>query len=227
MSMNEFLPQVFEQSRQVILDLAKITPDTPEYLNIKRYFEECETQGVNPRDPARRQAFNDRAIELSGYTYLIGAYAEDRLSMLKDTAIAREGRTYHMGIDIFCAGQPPVFAPCDGEVIRRGFEQGFGGYGNYLLFQAHTGELLLFGHLASGLHATGRVRQGETLGYVGDFKNGENGGWSRHLHLQQFRTLPPDGQTPDGYSSAENLGVLIEEFPDPRSLFPNWKINLG
>ncbi len=222
--LTEFLPGVFHESRSIILDFAHIPQDTPDCMNIQKYFENCFAHNINPRAPENRQAFNNRAIEFSGSRYLVGSYAENRSAMLGDTQIAREGRTYHMGIDIFCADQPDITAPCDGEIIKVGFEEGFGGYGNYLLFQTADNNLLLFGHLANDPHVVGTVRQGSVIARVGDFANGENGGWSRHLHLQCFTQIPPNNKTPDGYASASKLDEYRLEFPDPSLIFPDWII---
>ena len=77
------------------------------------------------------------------------------------------------------------------------------------------------GHLNRSLPEPGVVRGGEQIAQLGDYVDNENGGWSRHLHLQALRELPSDGQTPIGYATAEGLPDALSRFPDPLDFFPD------
>jgi murein DD-endopeptidase MepM/ murein hydrolase activator NlpD len=73
----------------------------------------------------------------------------------------------HEGTDYSAAPGTPVLAAGDGTVLRAGRA---GGYGNLIELRHLSGITTRYGHLrgfAAGLHAGERVRQGETIGYVG------------------------------------------------------------
>lgn len=223
--MKELLPDMFVSSKKLVLDFANIDGGTPDVLNIQKYFASCQQTGKNPRLPENRQEFNDKALRASNMRYLVSGYSENRVAMLADTQIAKEGRTYHLGVDIFSADLEPVLAPADGMIIRTGYEEGFGGYGFYSIFQADDGTILFLGHLSSTeLHSEGYVKAGQVIARVGDFSNNENGGWSRHLHIQLLNELPASETTPIGYSSLDNLEQNLKNFPNPLNLFPDWQL---
>lgn len=221
------LEGLFESSRLMILDFSEIPPRLRPEENIRQYFEDCSSRGINPRLPEHRQAFNDHMLEACNVRYLVSRYGEDRRAMLVGSQIAAEGRTIHMGIDIFSRDLEPVFAPCDGEIVLTGVEPEPHSYGNYLAFRP-TGQRNLYffmGHLSRELPALGPVNAGQQIAQLGDYHNNENGGWSRHLHLQVIRELPAPGTTPDGYSTRERFDASNTAFPDPMPLFPNWQIS--
>jgi murein DD-endopeptidase MepM/ murein hydrolase activator NlpD len=144
--------------------------------------------------------------------------------MLAGSSIADEGRTLHMGIDIFSRDLETVYAPCDGEIIRTAYEAQDHGYGNYLILKPEGlgGIYFFLGHLSKELPALGAVKAGEPIAVLGDYADDENGGWSRHLHLQMTTELPPEGKTPDGYSAKVDFPKNSQRFPNPMQYFPEW-----
>lgn len=225
LTLHEPLPELFTRSRVVVFDFSQIDNLTPASANMELYFKTFLKEGRNPRQPESRQLFNNRFLSRSGKRYLIGRYGEDRIAMLADTPAGKEGRTIHLAIDIFSKDLEPVYAPCDGRVVVSGYEEGYGQFGNYLIFQPKNANFyLFFGHLASDRIDTGTVKSGTLLAHIGDFHNNENGGWSRHLHLQVLKELPPAGTTPPGYSTRKNFKANSALYPDPMSYFPEWKL---
>lgn len=230
MSLQAPLPELFEKSKVMVLDFAHIAPGTPPEQDISAFFAESEAAGRNPRLPENRQAFNNNMLAATGMRYLVSQYGEDRIAMLRGSHIATEGRTLHMGIDIFSRDLEPVYAPCDGEIVRADREPGDHGYGNYIIMKPdETGPgmpaYIFFGHLgAAGLAEPGHVAAGEVIAELGDYVDGENGGWSRHLHLQMLADLPPEGETPIGYSTKEAFPQNSQRFPDPMQYLPGWHI---
>lgn len=224
--MQEFMPSVFTSSRLMILDFAQIPENTPKQANIQKYFEMTTEQGMNPRLPELRQQFNNSLLDFYQIHYLVSRYGEDRSSMLAGTNIAKQGRTLHMGIDIFSRDLENVYAPCDGEIIRINYEKQDHGYGYYLIFKPDNHDIyFFFGHLSEVFpFEKGRAKIGQHIARLGDFINNENGGWSRHLHLQAIKELPPEGKTPIGYSTKDDFDLNSQKFPDPMRFFPKWKI---
>jgi murein DD-endopeptidase MepM/ murein hydrolase activator NlpD len=79
------------------------------------------------------------------------------------------------------------------------------------------------GHLSAELPAPGPVSAGQQIARLGDYHHGENGGWSRHLHLQFIREVPPAGETPDGYSTKAAFPENSQRFPNPFDFLPEWR----
>ncbi len=224
MDFEDPLEGLFQSSKKVILDVRQIRSGLPVEENIKLFFSRLSAQGLNPRLPESRQKFNDRLIKSSGYKYLIGNYGEDRSAMLAGSEIAAQSRTIHLGIDIFSTNLEPVHSPCDGEIVRTGYEKQAHGYGHYLIIKpTRVNNLyLFFGHLGKELAITGETKKGDKIARLGDYKNNENGGWSRHLHMQMMTELPPAGQTPIGYSSQADFDVNSRKYPNSKDYFSDW-----
>jgi hypothetical protein len=145
---------------------------------------------------------------------------------LAGSSIAKEGRTYHLGIDIFSHDLEPVFAPCDGEIVRVGREPEDHSFGNYVILRSADGSLPLFffGHLGFELPQPGPVSKGQVIGRLGDYTENENGGWSRHLHLQCLSKLPPKSVVPPGYAAKSDFLLAKSQYPDPLQFFSDWKL---
>lgn len=73
----------------------------------------------------------------------------------------------HRGVDYAAAIGTPIRAAGDGKVVFRGVK---GGYGNIVIIQHGATYSTLYGHMsrfAKGVTVGQRVRQGQTIGYVG------------------------------------------------------------
>lgn len=227
--MHEPLAGLFRSSKVMILNFHDIPAGTPPAENIQLFFEETERAGQNPRLPENRQQFNNRFLEHANIRYLVSRYGEDRAPMLAGSRIASEGRTLHMGIDIFCRDLETVYAPCDGQVVRTAYEPGEREYGHYVIFRPDglDDTYFFFGHLAKDLPEPKAIKAGQPLARLGDWHDNENGGWSRHLHLQVFKgKLPPDEQevSRSGYATNEAFAEASKRSPNPLTYFPEWKV---
>ncbi len=101
-----------------------------------------------------------------------------------------EGRTVHLGMDIFVPAGSDVFAPLDGTVHSFGDNTGRLDHGpTVVLEHAPAPDIrffTLYGHLSrtslAGLAVGKAVRKGDRVGKVGAID--ENGGRPPHLHFQ-------------------------------------------
>src|SRR3989338_7547321 len=221
MNVFELMPDLFTKSEIMILDFNQIPNDTPDFKNIKLFFEQSKASGKDPKAPENRQKFNNNFLDKAGLRYLISRYGEDRIEMLKGSKIAEEGRTTHLGIDIFSKNLEPVYAPCDGEIVVTEFEEGGHSFGHFVILKPDpkvTENYIFLGHLSKDLPNKGPVKKGQKIADLGDFVDGENGGWSRHLHVQLLRDLPGQNVIPPGYSSKENFAQKMLEYPNPSFL---------
>lgn len=216
---------MFASSKKLVLDFSKIDANTPMDENFETIFNEYIKKNKNPRLPKNRQQINEALINSSGFRYLIGQYGEDRTAMLSDTTAGKEGRVIHMAIDVFSKDLEQVYSPCDGEIVVSDYEEGFGEYGNYLIIRPSNENFYIFlGHLSWDRPKTGKVSKGQKIARLGDYHENENGGWSRHLHIQILKNLPGKGITPDGYSTKDGWKRNSDAFPNPLQFFPEWKL---
>lgn len=224
--LKEPLTQLFNSSRILILNFDDINDRTDPDSNIRLFFEKCEREGLDPKTPENRQAFNNNLLEKAKIRYLVSRYAEDRSSMISGSSIANEGRVYHLGIDIFSKNLETVYSPCDGQIVRIGEEPENHSFGHYLIIQPANQTLpyIFLGHLGSKKHKLGHVKTGEVIAKLGSYKNHENGGWSRHLHIQMLSDLPDEGKAPIGYSSKQELDINQDRFPNPFDFFQSWEL---
>lgn len=90
----------------------------------------------------------------------------------------------HRGTDFAASSGTPIMAAGNGVVVEAGRN---GGYGNYVRIR-HNGEYqTAYAHMsrfARGIRKGARVRQGQTIGYVGS--TGRSTG--PHLHYEVFRS---------------------------------------
>lgn len=73
----------------------------------------------------------------------------------------------HKGVDYSAPQGTPIKATGDGRVVFRGVK---GGYGNVVIIQSGSTYSTLYAHMsrfAKGINTGTRVRQGQTVGYVG------------------------------------------------------------
>lgn len=217
MDVFELMPELFSKSEIMILDFNQIPSDIPDYKNIKLFFEKSKQIGKDPRVPENRQEFNNNFLDKIGMRYLISRYGEDRIEMLEGSKIAEEGRTIHLGIDIFSKNLESVYSPCDGEIVATGFEEGGHSFGHFIILKPDpkvTKNYIFLGHLAKNSPNKGFFTKGQKIAELGDYVDGENGGWSRHLHVQLLKDLPKGNDIPPGYSSKQNLTQKMIEYPD-------------
>lgn len=223
--MQELMPEMFSRSHLMILDFSEIPKNLPQNENMQLFFAECQSNGLNPRDPEQRQRFNNRMLDATDSRYLVSRYAEDRRAMLKGSEIANQGRTYHLGIDVFSRDLEAVYAPSDGQIVRIGQEPEDHSFGYYLFFTPDGADhYMLLGHLAKPTVSIGHVKAGQQIATLGDFVDGENGGWSRHLHIQLFTHLPAEDENLVGYATKDQLDDCRSTYPDPMSVFQEWQV---
>ena len=73
----------------------------------------------------------------------------------------------HKGVDYAASRGTPIKATGDGKIIHRGKK---GGYGNTVIIQHGSSYSTLYAHMsnyARGIRTGSRVKQGQTIGYVG------------------------------------------------------------
>ena len=155
----------------------------------------------------------------------IGCYGENRTEVYKglDT---HEGRTVHMGDDLFAPAGSPVFAVADGRLLSFTDNTAFGDYGPTLIIehQLNSGKVVyaLYGHLSrkslEGKEEGQPVNAGQKIGEIGD--KSVNGGWAAHLHLQ-LSWIKPEVCDMPGVVAPSDFEVAKKTYLRPRSVLGN------
>ncbi len=135
-----------------------------------------------------------------------------------------EGRTIHLGIDLFAAPGTPVRAPLPGRVHAFGDNAAPLDYGPVIILEHRTAEgdafYTLYGHL--GREALGRLRVGKEIAAGEPFAAigtpDVNGGWSPHLHFQIITDLLGLGTDFPGVCRAAERKAWEALSPDPNLL---------
>lgn len=151
------------------------------------------------------------AREMASQDFLaIGRYNEARLFY---TEPMFEGRTIHLGLDLFAPPGTPVFAPLDGIVYAVANNRKRLDYGPVMILE-HQGFFTLYGHLRDTPLAVGiRVNAGQEIARIGD--RPVNGDWPPHLHFQIIRDLLDLGCDFPGVAAPEMRSVYTAISPDP------------
>jgi len=171
------------------------------------------------------EAYDPEHIEDVGWG--VGRYNERRTPTMYNSALYADGRTVHMGIDIWGPAGTSVHAFAEGHVYAVERHDGPRNYGPTIVTE-HSLPLdglssdrfwVLHGHLSAksmSLHKPGDpVGAGDVLGVFG--REAVNGGWPPHLHLQISVDEPTDGDMP-GVVHPKDREVALRAYPDPRLL---------
>ncbi len=152
-----------------------------------------------PEDPFNIS--DEEALNLTNFNqqnntdyFYLGKYLEPRLIYTSknffDGADKNSSRrTIHLGVDVFCKTNTPVYCPYDGEVVFVDNCQERLDYGGFIVLKHYAKKGLfffsLFGHLdpnSINLKVGQKVKKTRRLAKIGSFK--VNGGWEPHLHIQ-------------------------------------------
>ena len=151
----------------------------------------------------------------------IAGYNEARLFY---TEPMFEGRTIHLGIDIFAEPGTPVFAAYDGTVYAVANNKKRLDYGPVMIIQ-HEGFFTLYGHLAKTLQVGTAVKARQEIARIGARPG--NGDWPPHLHFQIIRDLLDLDCDFPGVAPAGLREVYTAISPDPGLVAPKKKETLA
>jgi len=204
-----------DENNVTVLDLGPASP----LFERQDHWTDMEALG------SRLQAEISRAGARAG----IGRYNEARL--IYASPVFRpahdphaEGRTVHLGVDVFVPAGADVLAPLDGVVHSFRDNAARLDYGPTVILEHAPAPGIkfytLYGHL--GRASLARLKTGEAvpkgarIGAVGPM--GENGGWPPHLHFQVIvDMLGQSGDFP-GVAADRDRDLWLALSPDPAPL---------
>jgi 4-aminobutyrate aminotransferase-like enzyme/Ser/Thr protein kinase RdoA (MazF antagonist) len=193
-------------------------------LNSARIVSWLATQSFAPVMDLPSREVLDLSVggsSMDGVRVGIGRWDEPRLIY---TAPFFEGRTIHLGIDLFAPPGTPVHAPLRGSVHAMADNAQPQDYGPVVILRHETDDstpfYTLYGHLSR--ETLGRLTVGQTIergaliGTLGAIE--ENGNWPPHLHLQLIVDLLGMGTDFPGVGTAAQRDVWRSLSPDPSLL---------
>ncbi len=146
----------FVQDGEIVV--AEFNNDGDTFHAIRFRDSDGRSDYFNPEGDSVRRAFLRNPVE---FTRISSNFNPNRRHPVLNTIRA------HRGVDYAAPRGTPIMAAGDGRVIFRGVK---GGYGNTIILQ-HGGNITtLYAHMSSFARSAQngtRVRQGQTIGYVG------------------------------------------------------------
>ncbi|AUP78199.1 peptidoglycan DD-metalloendopeptidase family protein [Flavivirga eckloniae] len=136
---------------------------------------------------------------------------------------ANDGRNIHIGIDLWCPANTPIYTPLNAEVHSFKNNTNYGDYGPTIILKHTINKITfytLYGHLSlasiKDLKVNQVFKQGEPIATLGD--SNVNGDYPPHLHFQIIRDLQNyEGDYP-GVCSKKDLNFYTGNCPGPNTL---------
>ncbi|MEX1120628.1 MAG: peptidoglycan DD-metalloendopeptidase family protein [Balneolales bacterium] len=156
---------------------------------------------------------------IASFPFGIGRYNEVRKNMYL-SALYKDERNVHMGVDFWMAAGSAVFSFYDGKILFFRDNNNPGDYGPTIVTEHILDDepiYALYGHLSSesleNLCEGQSVQKGEKIADIGTEE--ENGGWAPHLHFQLSRVKPKKADMPGVVAKNERKRAL-QIYPDPQ-----------
>jgi murein DD-endopeptidase MepM/ murein hydrolase activator NlpD len=196
--------------------------EAPIFIDLSK--DNLEVESSRYKDQREFNNYMFGKLSESGKKFAVSGYLENRMTSLKKyPQMLKEGRFYHLGVDITAALGTDLHAPLDGEVVVSEYEEGEGNYGGMIVLKhVENGVTFysLYGHLNRKilLPIGSKVKKGEKFAKIGDFD--ENGNWFHHTHLQVFTEegFNSNYWVHRGYCSEKDIATIDKFCPNPAFL---------
>lgn len=193
------------------------------YVSIDISETNNELNTIDVSSASKLGAYVNNYIEKENATVAYGGYLEIRNIYKRSEHFnkqAKEERNIHLGIDLWCHANTPIYTPLDAKVHSFKNNTNFGDYGPTLILEhtfKHVTFYTLYGHLSLESIVNLKVghvfKKGALIATLGD--ETINGNYPPHLHFQIIKDLEGNYGDYPGVCSKENLGFYKENCPDP------------
>lgn len=164
----------------------------------------------------------NRKLAESKNKYAVGGYAEDRLVYRRSKYFGEgaNARTIHLGVDVWCKENTPLFAPIFSKIHSYKYNNNFGDYGATIILEHLLDDIkfyTLFGHLSQNslknISVGDKIEIGEKFAEVGNEL--ENGNWPPHLHFQIITDMLGNKGDFPGVASKQDKIKFLKLCPNP------------
>jgi len=154
--------------------------------------------------------------------YAVGGYAEDRIiySRSKYFGEGTDARTIHLGVDVWCEENTPLFAPLKSKIHSFKYNNNFGDYGATIILEhvlENTVFYTLYGHLSkdslNNISVGDTIQKGNKFAEIGN--ETENGNWPTHLHFQIITDMLGNKGDFPGVTNKQDKSKFLELCPNP------------
>ena len=184
---------------------------------------------LNYHNPAELDKFIKNEKPEQG-EYAIGGYGEERIWYARSDTFGKENeeaRTIHIGIDIWCEAETPVFSPEDAIIHSFHDHDEAGNYGPVIILQHDVNDFsffTLYGHLSkeslSHISEGDKIKKGQHFASIGHLH--ENGQWPPHLHFQVMKEMFGNKGDFPGVCKKSEKEFYLNTCPDPMWLLSNY-----
>jgi 4-aminobutyrate aminotransferase-like enzyme/Ser/Thr protein kinase RdoA (MazF antagonist) len=168
-------------------------------------------------------------LGVGGYAEVRPFYTTDAYQVMGNAGA--QWRTVHLGLDVWCVAETPVFAPLSGTVFSVADNAGERDYGPTIILEHKVSNSLtfytLYGHLSrlslANIKAGQTVAAGQQIATIGPAP--ENGNWPPHLHFQIILDLLDNEQDFPGVAYPDERATWLSNCPDPQLFYldlPQW-----
>lgn len=158
-----------------------------------------------------------------------GGYKEVRNIYQRSNYFNRENveeRNIHLGIDLWCPAETPIYVPLQGEIHSFKNNTHYGDYGPTIILKHVINNIefyTLYGHLSIAsimrLEEGQKFNKGDCLAFLGD--PSVNGDYPPHLHFQIIKDIQGFKGDYPGVCSKDDLSFYSNNCPNPLLLLKN------
>ena len=220
---NDFLTSISKES----LSILDSTICLNDFVAIDLSSKNIALEQIDVSSSKALEKYIDAYLQKNNAKVAFGGYLEkrniyNRSSYFKQSNAENE-RNIHLGVDLWSKADTKVLAVLDGEVHSFQNNTTFGDYGPTIILKHSMNNVefySLYGHLSlasiENLKVGANVKQGETIGYLGD--SVVNGDYAPHLHFQLIKDMQGILGDYPGVSSKKKLEFYSNNCPDPNLL---------
>ena len=194
-----------------------------EYVALDLSEDNEELQKINISSSPELGNYVNDYIEKHAAKVAFGGYNEIR-SIYKRSSYfnlnSDTERNIHIGMDLWCDAESPIYAPLDATVHSFKNNMNYGDYGPTIILKHHIDTIefyTLYGHLSlasiENLKADQVFKQGEQIATLGDAS--VNGDYPPHLHFQIIKDLQGFHGDYPGVCNRRDLAFYLNNCPDP------------
>ncbi|MFI0430052.1 peptidoglycan DD-metalloendopeptidase family protein [Mariniflexile sp. HMF6888] len=198
----------------------------PKYIHLDLSQDHLELQGVDVSSSTKLETYITNYIKKQHALVAFGGYNEIRTIYKRSTyfnATPTKERNIHIGIDLWCGVETPVYTPLDATVHSFKNNTNYGDYGPTIILKHHINDVefyTLYGHLSlasiENLKVNQVFKQGEQIGTLGDTL--VNGDYPSHLHFQIIKDLQGFIGDYPGVCNKTDLDFYLDNCPNPNLL---------
>lgn len=206
-----------------LLSLLDASIPKSKYIAINLSESNQELHTIDVSSSSKLEAFVNTYMDKHSARVAYGGYLEVRNIYKRSeyfNSQADEERNIHLGMDLWCDAETPIYAPLNGKVHSFQNNTNHGDYGPTIILEHNISGVTfytLYGHLGlssiENLNVGKVFKQGEEIAALGDASI--NGDYPPHLHFQIIKDIEGFKGDYPGVCSKNDLKFYTENCPNP------------